>query len=228
MNSKQKERQKAIELRKKGLLYSEILKEVPVAKSTLSSWLQKEGIAKKEKQRMTKKRKLAQRKGAVARREQKIALISFIKSQARKEIKEISRRDLWMIGIALYWAEGTKEKKRAEQTSLGNSDPRLIKIYLKWLKDVCQIPKSEIVFRIHLHKESENRLLIVQKYWSEITGFPVRYFNKVRWKEHKIKTKRTNTGKKYFGLLEVRVKSSSNLNRKISGWIESIFENSVK
>jgi len=46
---------KAIELRKKGLSYSEILKCVPVAKSTLSLWLRSVGLSKKQRQRLTDK-----------------------------------------------------------------------------------------------------------------------------------------------------------------------------
>lgn len=36
----------AIELRKRGLSYSEILMQVPVAKSTLSIWLHSVGLSK--------------------------------------------------------------------------------------------------------------------------------------------------------------------------------------
>ena len=47
---------KAIELRKQGFSYSEILKQIPVAKSTLSVWLKNVGLSKKQKQKLTKKK----------------------------------------------------------------------------------------------------------------------------------------------------------------------------
>ena len=50
MLAKIEEKQKAIALRKRGYSYSEILAEVPVAKSTLSLWLRSVGLAKKQKQ----------------------------------------------------------------------------------------------------------------------------------------------------------------------------------
>jgi len=226
MIAKLKEKQKAIKLRKKGFCYSEILKEVPVAKSTLSLWLQDVGLAKKQKQRLTEKKKKAQQRGAEARKEQRIILTKKIKHSARKEIGEISKRDLWIAGIALYWAEGAKERRKAAQVTLGNTDPYLIKIFLKWLIEICQISESEINFRICLHKNSKNRLAVVRKYWSRETDFPIENFNKVSWKEHNIKSNRTNIGDNYFGLLEIRVSSSANLNRKIAGWIEGIYEHS--
>jgi len=44
-----KEKEKAIKLRKRGFSYSEILREIPVAKSTLSLWLRSVGLAKKQR-----------------------------------------------------------------------------------------------------------------------------------------------------------------------------------
>ena len=56
MLAKLKEKQKAIKFRRKGLSYSEILKKIPVAKSTLSLWLRTVRLAKRQKQRLTEKR----------------------------------------------------------------------------------------------------------------------------------------------------------------------------
>jgi orotate phosphoribosyltransferase-like protein len=43
------EKEKAVELRRKGLSYKEILKQVPVAKSSLSLWLKDLPLTKDEK-----------------------------------------------------------------------------------------------------------------------------------------------------------------------------------
>jgi transposase len=64
MLTKLKEKETAIELRKQGYSYSEILKKVPVAKSTLSLWLRSVGLAERQKQRLTEKKRKGQLKGA--------------------------------------------------------------------------------------------------------------------------------------------------------------------
>lgn len=227
MIPKIKEKQKAIKLRKQGFSYREILEKVPVAKSTLSLWLREIGLSQPQKQRLTKKRLECALKGAHKRREQRIAITRKLKEQARSEIKYITKRDLWMIGIALYWAEGSKEKEnngivRGSRVDLGNSDPELVKIFLKWLLIICKIPKSEIRFRIYLHETSRHRLNEVREYWRDVTGFKERNFQKVTWKKNKINTKRKNIRDNYFGLLAIRVRASTNLNRKIAGWTEEI------
>ncbi len=223
--SKPKEKEKAIILRKKGLSYREILKEIPVAKSTLSLWLRSVGLAKRQKQRLTKKRLAGALRGALARRNQRLAITKEIKTKARNEIRKISNRELWFLGTALYWAEGSKEKEKSSLVILGNSDPYLIKVFLKWLIEICKIPKKDIHFRIYLHETAKAKLPEIKKYWSKVTRFPIEDFQKTTWKKHKIKTKRKNIGKNYYGLLEIIVRRSINLNRKIAGWIEGICKN---
>lgn len=220
-----KEKEKAINLRKNGCSYSEILKKVPVAKSTLSLWLRDVGLAKRQKQRLTQKRLAALKRGGETKRRQRIEITEKIRNKAEKEIRSISKKDLWMIGIALYWGEGHKEKFRASPVRFGNSDPDMIKIFLKWLFEICKISKKEICFRIYLHETAERKLNEVQKYWSKTTGFPIHNFQKITWKKAKIKTNRKKIGEHYFGLLDIRVKKSTNFNRKIQGWIEGICKN---
>lgn len=223
---KTKEKEEATKLRKKGLSYSEILKEIPVAKSTLSLWLRSVGLSKRQKQRLTEKKLAAALRGAKIRKDQRLSITKEIKNKARGEIRKLSNRELWLIGVALYWAEGSKQKEHnvSQKVKFSNSDPKIIKIFLKWLQDICKLPKPEISFRISLHKKSLNKLDTVRKYWSVITGFSINDFKKIDWKKHKINTKRKNVGDKYYGLLNIYIKNSTNLNRKIEGWTEGIYK----
>ena len=227
MIQKLKEREKAIKLRKRGLSYSEILKEIPVAKSTLSLWLRSVGLAKKQRQRLTEKKLAAALRGAKAKRDYRLAITKKIKEKAKNEIGQLSDRELWLIGTALYWAEGAKQKENniSQKVKFSNSDPAMIKVFLKWLRNICKISNSNINFRIALHKTAKNKLKEVQKCWSNITGFPINNFQKIDWKKHRINTKRKNIGEKYFGLLNIYIGNSTNLNRKIEGWIKGIYKN---
>jgi hypothetical protein len=221
---KLKEKQKAIQLRKKGYSYSEILKEIYVAKSTLSLWLREVGLSKKQEQRLTDKKLASMKRGWESCRRKKILITEKIKHNAEEEIVKlkIDRKELLLIGIALYWCEGHKERDRGSPVEFSNSDPYLIKLFIKWLRDICEVSKEDIIFRIFIHKNSRDRLKKVQHYWSDITGFSVEHFSKISWKKHNIKTKRKNVGENYFGVLRVIVKRSTNFNRKIQGWIMGI------
>lgn len=218
------ERERAIELRKNGFTYSEILEKIPVAKSSLSLWLRSVGLSKRVKHRLTERKRLAQLKGAEARRKQRILRTNEIFERAEKDIKYISRRELWLMGIMLYWAEGSKEKPNhpGSGVQFGNSDPDMIKLFLKWLYDVCNIGDEKIKFEIYIHENSKNNLAEVKRYWSKVTNYPIDRFSCIYFKKNKIKTNRKNTGSLYYGLLRVRVRSSSILNREVAGWVRAI------
>jgi hypothetical protein len=226
MIKKTQEKSKVIEMRKQGRTYSDILKAVPVAKSTLAIWLKEAKLSKSQKQKFSTAKRLASLRGGEAKREQRVNIQNSILFNAKSEILYISKRELFLIGTVLYWAEGSKEKieRPGSQLAFSNMDPKMIQIFLTWLFRVCKIKKNMIIFNIFLHQTHRGRVGKVKRYWSRITGFPIKSFTTIYWKRNKIKTNRKNTEEKYYGLLKIKVKTSSGLVRKIAGWTEGIFE----
>lgn len=214
----------ALGLRRRGLSYSEILTSVPVAKSTLSLWLREVGLSKRQKQKLSDKKLQAALRGAQRRREQRLATTEKIQNLALQDIGEISRRELWLFGVALYWAEGSKEKEGNYGSGIQftNSDPFMVKLFLKWLTESIGTKIDDIKFEIYIHENSKNNIEAVKEYWSKVTECPITFFTRTYFKKNKIKTDRRNTGNQYFGLLRIGVKASSGLNRRIAGWVRGI------
>lgn len=217
-------KEKTIKLRKEGKTYSEILKQIPVAKSTLSEWLRDVGLSKRQNQVLTERRIEAGRRGGLARKRQRLENVEKIRLESLNSIKGISKKELWIIGVILYWAEGTKEKdfRPGSGVNFNNSDPRMIKVFVKWLLESCKVSRDRITFEIYIHENSKNDVQKAKEYWSKVTGFSMEKFGKVYFKKNKIKTIRRNTGDLYYGLLRVRVIASSTLVRQIAGWTEGI------
>src|SRR3989338_4585685 len=173
MIKKLKEKEKAIELRKQGKTYSDILRMIPVAKSTLGLWLKDAKLSNSENQRFTEAKRLASLRGGQAKRKQRIEKQNQTLSTAKTEISHISEHDLFLMGIVLYWAEGAKEKEHRPGSGFefSNMDSRIIQIFLIWLFKVCKIGKNMLIFNIFLHQTHKNRVEEVREYWSKITGF---------------------------------------------------------
>jgi len=209
---------RSIELRKKGLSYSEILKIVPVAKSTLAVWLHSVGLSKKQKRRLTEKKLASALRGAAKRKNQRLALTTSLMEAAQKEIRKISDRELFLIGTALYWAEGSKQKDHnvSARVRFSNSDPKMIKLFLLWLDKICGIKSLDIRCDLYIHEKSD--IIKAKSFWQKEIMLPI---EGVYFKTTKI-TKRKNIGNNYVGLININVKRSTNLNRKISGWIDGI------
>jgi len=70
-----------------------------LAKSTLSCWLKE--IPYKPNEKVLKRIQLAPAKSAEIIHNRKVANISKIKNLAKKELGEITKRDLWLLGIGL-------------------------------------------------------------------------------------------------------------------------------
>jgi len=213
---------KAVQLRQEGLTYSEILKHVPVAKSTLSLWLRSVKLAKGQMQKLTLKKRVSALRGSSARKRQRVEDETEIKNKAGLEIGKMSDREKWLCGVMLYWAEGSKQKETDVSVGIkfSNSDSRMLIFFVYWLKKYLNIVDNDIVIELYLHdKFKENKASFVN-YWSHILNYPIDKFDKVYFKKNIIKTNRKNTGVKYYGQIIVRVKRSTDLNRKITGWIE--------
>lgn len=204
--------------------YSEILKIIPVAKSTLSIWLRSVDLSKTQQQRLTAKKLAAGKRGGAVRKEMRIDTTAEIVSRSKKQIGIISKRELFLIGAVLYWAEGTKEKETAPGSGIQftNSDPKMLRIFLLWLRSSCVIDESEIHFQVYLHETNKDRVREVVKYWAMSLEVTEDRLNKVYFKRNKVLTNRKNAGENYYGLIRIKVRRSSGLVRSISGWVNGI------
>ena len=70
-------------------------------------------------------------------------------------------------GLLLYWAEG---KKGGEGVHIGNLDPRLLQLFARFLREVCQIREDRLRVRAQVyHKFSSTA---ARRYWSRTLRIP--------------------------------------------------------
>lgn len=74
---------------------------------------------------------------------------------ARASIPSLSARDLFMLGVALYWAEGTKDKPwaRKGRVIFTNSDPDVAGVFLAWLT-LVGVPAEDVRYRLSIHESA--------------------------------------------------------------------------
>jgi len=129
------------------------------------------------------------------------------------------------MGIMLYWAEGAKSRGTniSQGVDFSNSDPDMCKFFVNWIQTSLKIKSERIGFCIYIHESQKNKFDEALNYWSNIVGFPKEKFNKTCFTKtvYPRKHKREDTGN-YYGQLRIKVRKSTDLNRKITGWIEGI------
>ncbi len=216
-------KQNAIRMRRAGRTYSEILVEIPVAKSTLSEWLKSVGLSTPQKQRITQKRLAAAQRGADARRNARLEELEKHIVKGRDHVGKLSARELWLIGTCLYWAEGSKQRDTSLSSGVifGNSDSEMIRVFMHWLR-LMNIHNSAYWFELYVHESRKTDVPAFRMWWAKELNVPTNQISKVYFKRGNIKTNRTNIGDSYHGLIRIKVRASTILNRKINGWIYGI------
>jgi hypothetical protein len=177
MVPKVQEKQKAEELRRKGYSYSDILKEVNVAKSSLSLWLKDLPLSKDEKHYLKKRREgnisIGRIRAATSNHLRRLIRDKFLLQEARKEFEAKVKEPFFLIGVALYWAEGAK---RSSSFGFMNSDPEMIGLMLSWIRTFLEVQESEIGVRLYTHKAYAHEGY--EDYWSNSLGLSRNYFKK--------------------------------------------------
>lgn len=220
--AKYNERLEARALRKQGESIGDISKKVLVSKSSVSLWCRDIELTMAQEQRLIKKDKLAGAVGRAAARKTKIKervdrLGRYI-DLGNKSVNSLTKRELLLVGAALYWAEGDKKNRRVTFT---NSDPKMIILVIAWLKDCLNIRTEDIYCYVGINESHTERLNEVEEYWSQITGIDKHRFAKASIKKVKLRKVYENFNE-HFGTLNVRVKKSTNLNYFILGLIEGL------
>ncbi|OGM91805.1 hypothetical protein A2755_00430 [Candidatus Wolfebacteria bacterium RIFCSPHIGHO2_01_FULL_48_22] len=171
----QKEKkEKAFGLRMEGKSYGEIRELLGIkSKGTLSYWFKNLKLDDYAKERLRKNTELAQARGLFRfnqERTKRIQIENKISYEAaKKEIKTLKRSELFLLGVALYWGEGAKirEKMNCYRLEISNTDPNLIKLFLRFIREVLNVDEGKIRAGIQIHKnigESE-----VRRFWAEKT-----------------------------------------------------------
>lgn len=226
MEAKPEERKNAVKLRKLGYSHSEILKTVKVSRSSLTLWLKNIKLTKSQIERLRLKSETARKFGSFTLKRNRIEKTRKIINKAKSEINSLNESHLKIIGSILYWAEGSKQKEHdpSKELVFSNSDPEMIKLYLLWLNKCLLIKPDDIVFETYIHETYQKTQNSLVTYWSKVTNFNKSRFQKVYFKKNKVHTMRKNKGKDYHGVLRISVKRSTDLNRKVTGWIQGIYE----
>ncbi|WP_097870205.1 hypothetical protein [Streptomyces sp. rh34] len=116
-------RAKARELRLQGMTYDQIQVELGCSKSSISLWVR--DLPKPVRQRTREESSAIGRRGWEATLQRRDAERRAAKQKAADEIGIMTDRELFLLGVGLYWAEGSKSKpyRTQERVTFVNSDP---------------------------------------------------------------------------------------------------------
>ncbi|MEV8205136.1 hypothetical protein AB0P40_06985 [Streptomyces sp. NPDC079189] len=215
-NAKDDLREKARELRRQGMTYDRIQVELGCSKSSIS--LRVRDLPKPEPHYTPTEHLALMNAGLVDLRASRDKERAETKRLARDAVGELSDRELFLVGVTLYWAEGAKDKtySRRECLQFINSDPNVIKLYLCWL-DLPGVTQDRMRMRMRVSIHESADIPGAERFWAEPAGIPTSALKKTTLKKHNPRTTRKNTTESYRGCLVIYVSKSADLYRRVEG-----------
>ena len=197
---------KAISFREKGYSIRKIELSLGVPRSTLSGWFKDVVLSKDQKDKLNsdwkKSLSLARTNAVIWHNKQKENRIKDAQDKTKETLKKIDLNNLVTLELSLsllYLAEGSKNKI----TSLGNSDPIILKFFIKALVSVFGVKRDKLKCDLHLRADQDQNAL--KDYWSSELKIPIENFRKVSV------DKRTIGKKTYYGYKGVCVVCVGNI-----------------
>ncbi|GGJ23945.1 hypothetical protein [Streptomyces brasiliensis] len=213
-NAKDYLRYRARELRLQGCTYDQIQVELGCSKSSISLWVR--DLPRPERKRSHEEAAAIAKRGWEAKLRIREEERQQTKDAAKQAIGRLSARELFLVGVGLYWAEGSKDKpyERRENVTFVNSDPGMIQVFLAWL-DLLGVERERLRYSVMIHETAD--VAGAEQYWADLVGADRSTFNKTTLKKHNPKTVRKNVGDSYRGCLVIKVLKGAELYRRIEG-----------
>ena len=225
-------REQALKMRLNGLSFNEINKQLGIPKSTLSGWFHGVVLSEEANARLRRRVKqgiynsLIKRNKLQTHEAQERAKNTRMEGQ--KQIPPLGVRDLLIIGSILYWAEGYKRpiirnKKEITSHSISfvNADPVMIRLFIKFLRDILRVPVYKICLYMRLYpgiKENEARV-----FWIKNTNLPESCFRKSTILISLASKRSRPFSRLPYGTLQVHVADTQKF-YKLMGFIEGVKE----
>lgn len=209
-------------LRKKGLSIKKIAQKLNASTSSVSLWVRNIVLTKTQMEVLEKNsrdpfygNRLKYIKRVKAKTDRKV---KRLQKAGVKEIGSLSRRELFLVGATLYWAEGFKKDS---QVGFANSDPKMLRLFQRWLYECFGYNAMDLIPRVTVNISHQQRINEIQRYWSEAVNIPIDAFRKPFYQNFKWKKIYENPNE-YFGILRLKVRKSKDFLRKIHGFIDGL------
>jgi transcriptional regulator with XRE-family HTH domain len=213
----------AQDLRRKGTSIKEIARLISVSQSSVSRWCKDIELTPEQKVKLDAVRKEAGLKALTPWIEKNKHLKSndmqVQKQNGENDIDKVSDRDLFILGLGLYWGEGYK--KGSQELGFTNSDPQIILVFMEWLTRNYQISRDQLIARVTINARYSENAEEIQDKWATITGISRTQFTKPSF----IKTKPNSiirSSDTYVGTLRLKVRNGTSLRRRILASIASL------
>lgn len=180
-----------IQLRKRGFSLTELKSKFPnVGYGTIFRYIKDVDILPEFKALW-----LSKRNGSVRRMNKNLQVAE---EKAKNILENLSDKEKLLFLAGIYWAEGSKA-----ELCFTNTDPEMVKLYVKGLTNYLGISKDRIKPSIRIFEDLNARKCL--NYWSKTTGIPKSQFKGITVLSGK------KVGKHEYGMCRIRVEKGGDM-----------------
>jgi len=208
MAASSREKQRAVQLRLKGVAVTKIAKILGRSKGTVWNWLRHVPVTPAQRRALLERSNI---KGIAARaHEEALSNRRLWRAEAAEQWTKLQNDSFFLLGLGLYWGEGHKTSGRLE---LSNSDPELLKVWAAWCGRF--LTDCELTASVMIHSDTDSKQALL--FWETTLRLSV----KVYWH-----SKRTKIDNKFFhkklpyGTARVSVTRSIRHFIKVMEWLK--------
>jgi predicted transcriptional regulator len=202
--TKKEERLEARRLRREGMSIKAIAQTLGCGKGTVSDWCHDIVLTAEQEEALQKSDK--RRKAQIAAAEKNVR----VHREKRLEYQEEGRRKarendpLHVAGCMLYWGEGTKNRSAI---CFVNSDPEMMKIFIRFLRECLDIPEEMFNIRVNAYLDNGLGEEEIIRYWMDVLGLKSENLRKSRFNNQP--TSSQQKGRKlFYGTCSLAVNST--------------------
>ena len=221
-----------MKLRLQGRSYNEIKEDLGIAKSTLSGWFSGLKLSTQAQERLSSRVAQGTLNGLVKRNKLQTHLArqraQTSRRKAKSEVGFLSKREEWLVGVALYWAEGYKKpvirggrEITSHVISFTNSDAQMARRFVDFLVTFMEVAKKDIYLELRIFNRSQEQNAV--EFWKKATGLGAQNFTHISYIISKSSLGKRPFNQLPFGTIQVKVSSTEKFHR-LMGWIEGVKE----
>ena len=181
--ARKEEKYKALIMRRKGMSYNQIKEKLGVSKSTLSGWLKNFPLSEKRIRELRDNSPIRIEHYRNTMRAKRELRLKKVFEKASTDIGVFCKREIFLLGLFLYWGEGTKAQNSL--VALTNTNPAMLKFFISWL-ELFNVKKEDLKVKLHLY--SDMNIKKYTTFWSKELKIPKSQFRKPYIKKTNLKS----------------------------------------
>lgn len=213
------ERKKARELRSLGWSVGSIAKQIKCSKSSISRWVRDISLTAAQIERLESNQERGRAMAAAHPNSPKAVWTKIREGIMEAAAQEIRGRPssyiIKVVGASLYWAEGYKAGMNV--VNFSNSDPSMIKLMMRFFREVCEVLPSKFRGAVHIHPHLDRERAV--RFWARVSGIPLRQFHSIQVAVSRASKQKRDTLP--VGTFRIVI-SDTRLHSRIKGWIRGI------